>query len=586
MKAISRFLTILFVFLAITATAQRNFAPLDPDYYHLYDRDDIRNSSDTNIIHTSVKPFNRQDLAIMANRPSMRITDNKRDGFNREYLDHDNDAFMPGYSHDLPKDSTSARTEYQWPYYRLNRGNHRLKIKNYFYRHPAAFLGIFGRSDIWMIANPVLGFSSGTESPGDLRTYQNTRGFQIHGSIGGKLGFHTYVTENQFRFPSYYTQFVEDHGVVPGVGLIKDFGDGGYDFLDAKGSITFSPIKEIMFQFGHDNNFIGNGYRSLILSDNARENLFLKVRTRVWRMQYTNLFMELSDLERLGGTGNNQRKKFMALHHLNFKITRNLSFGMFESIVFARKDSTDTPGYDINYLNPIIFYRAVEHGLNSSDNSLLGIDWKWNFVKRFSFYGQIVLDELRKDSILQRTGWWGNKWALQAGLKYIDVAGIDNLDLQFETNIVRPYTYTHGDRSQNYIHHNQSMAHPLGANFIEYIGILRYQLSPRWKLTGIFMVAEHGRDSLVRYPDEHYGGNILEDYTKRPKETNIKIGQGFTQTITHAEFRASWQFYHNVNMDITYIYRMSEGPIQHFNFDLQLLQIGFRMNLPYYRTDY
>lgn len=588
MKAIRSFGVLFLLGFSIPATAQRNFAPLDPDYYHLYDRIDISGVSDTSLIHTSVKPYNRQDIYRMMYRPTIRYSDKPDDLdlsdpkiYNIQYLKLDNTPLIAEETFRFPGDTFTPQS---WPY--LPPLAARKGFFSHFYRIPSAFLGVYGRRDLWMVANPVLGFGSGIESPGDRRTWQNTRGFQIHGSIGRKLGFHTFVTENQFRFPSYYTQFIEEQGVLQGAGLIKDFGDGGYDFLDAKGSITFSPIDEIMFRFGHDNHFIGNGYRSLILSDNARENLFLEVRTRVWRLQYTNLFMELSDLERLGGTGNNQRKKFMAFHHLNLKLHRNFSIGMFESIVFARNDSNDVPGYDIQYLNPIIFYRVVEHGLNSSDNSLLGIDWKWNLFRRFSFYGQVVLDELRKDSIIQRTGWWGNKWALQAGLKYINVAGISHLDLQLEANIVRPYTYTHDNRSQNYIHHNQSMAHPLGANFREYIGIIRYQPTGRWRLTGLVMLAEHGRDSVVRNPDLHYGGNVLEDYTRRPEETGIEIGQGFKQHIIHAEFRASWQFYHNVFMDFVYIKRYSEGPIPDFNFDMQLFQIGFRMNLPYWRTDY
>lgn len=578
-------LSIVAVFFSMTGYAQRTYAPLDPDYYQLYDRLDIMGVLDTSVIHTSVKPYTRGDIALMADRPYLRNSGNKRDQFNWHYLTVDNEfrgrgKMVPA----LPQDDTSTGDVYQGPYFDPYKPD--APWLKHFFRSPNAFLQVTDK-ELVMIVNPVMGFSSGIESPGGLTTYQNTRGYQIHGLVGSKkkIGFQTSFTENQFRFPSYYTQEINDHGVLNGAGLIKKFGAGGYDFLDAKGSITFAPIEAINIQFGHDNNFIGNGYRSLILSDNARENLFLKVRTRAWRLQYTNLFMELSDLEKLGGTGNNQRKKFMTFHHLNIKVTKGLSIGMFESVVFARNDSNDTPGYDINYLNPIIFYRSVEHGLNSSDNSLLGVDWKWNFLKHFSFYGQFVLDEFRKDSMVQRTGWWGNKWGFQGGLKWIN-AFVPNLDLQFETNIVRPYTYTHFTRSQNYIHHNQSLAHPLGANFREYLGIVRYQVSPKLRITALVMYAKHGRDSISRHENIHYGGNILENYNNRPKETNIKIGQGYLQTIKHAEFRASWQIYHNFFMDIVYIRRISSGPIQTFNFNLDLLQLGMRLNLPYKSMDY
>ena len=70
--------------------------------------------------------------------------------------------------------------------------------------------------------------------------------------------------------------------------------------------------------------------------------------------------------------------------------------------------------------------------------------------------------------------------AYRLGVKYVDAFNIKNLDLQFETNRVRPYTYSHFDSVANYTHYNQPLAHPLGANFQEYIGILKYQPAPRW----------------------------------------------------------------------------------------------------------
>ena len=66
-----------------------------------------------------------------------------------------------------------------------------------------------------------------------------------------------------------------------------------YDYFDARGYITFNATKYIDIQFGYDKNFIGNGYRSLFLSDCGNSYLFLKLNTRIWKFNYQNLFMEL-----------------------------------------------------------------------------------------------------------------------------------------------------------------------------------------------------------------------------------------------------------------------------------------------------
>jgi len=77
-----------------------------------------------------------------------------------------------------------------------------------------------------------------------------------------------------------------------------------------------------------------------------------------------------------------------------------------------------------------------------------------------------------------KNGYWANKQALQLGLKSIDVLGVPNLDIQGEVNLVRPFVYTSKDNYSSYTHYNQALAHPLGANFKEIIGIVKYQPLP------------------------------------------------------------------------------------------------------------
>ena len=51
--------------------------------------------------------------------------------------------------------------------------------------------------------------------------------------------------------------------------------------------------EHINFQFGHDRQFIGDGYRSMLMSDFSPPALFLKINTNVWRLNYTNLFTQI-----------------------------------------------------------------------------------------------------------------------------------------------------------------------------------------------------------------------------------------------------------------------------------------------------
>jgi len=313
--------------------------------------------------------------------------------------------------------------------------------------------------------------------------YLNSRGVVIRGMIDRKIGFYTFLTDNQARLPLYVRGGIAQNPVVPHEGFWKTFKDNGVDYFQARAYIDFDISKHIYMQFGHDKTFIGNGYRSLIFSDYAPPTLFLRTNVKVWKLNY------LFQLNRvaadapgsIGGSGSGKRRypeKFMAFHHASINIGKKFNLGIFESVVFSPKDSLNDNTFDLSYLNPVIFYRAIEQQFGSSDNVILGMDFKWMVAKKLSAYGQVVFDEFLLDRLKEGNGWWANKFALQGGVKYIDAAGVNNLDLQLEANMVRPYTYSHNTQFGSYTNYRQSFAHPLGANFKEVVAIVRRLRTP------------------------------------------------------------------------------------------------------------
>ena len=72
-----------------------------------------------------------------------------------------------------------------------------------------------------------------------------------------------------------------------------------------------------------------------------------------------------------------------------------------------------------------------------------------------------------------------------------DVLKLENLTIQSEFNLVRPYTYAHHNPVQNYAHYNQPLAHPLGANFSEKLLIVNYRKN-RWTARLQLMMVKYG----------------------------------------------------------------------------------------------
>jgi hypothetical protein len=436
-----------------------------------------------------------------------------------------------------------------------------------FYKTKANLIEV-NNKDFFLAVNPLLNLQGGTSTGGNT-IFLNTRGVDARGLIAGKVGFYGMITENQEKGPDFFQARVNQFRAVPGVGYYKPFKTNGYDYFDARGYITFNAAKFIDFQFGYDKNFIGNGYRSLFLSDHGNSNLFLKINTRIWKLNYQNLFMELMPQFKKSGDVLLDRK-YAAMHHLSMDVTRWLNIGLFEGVVFGRKNH-----FDFQYLNPIIFYRHIEGTIGSPDNALAGLDFKANVAHTAQLYGQLMLDEFILSQLKKNTGYWANKYAVQAGIKYINAFKINNLDLQAEINIARPFTYSHNDTIANYTHYNQPLAHPLGANFSELIGIMKYQPVPKVYLYGRLIYYKQGLDSLGK----NYGSNPLENYVTRPRDYGFKIGSGNTVKCLNLAFTASYELKENLFIDANALTRSMKMKVGSTTKNTTMLSIGLRWNI-------
>lgn len=521
---------------------QSSYLPLNNDIYHLIDRQEVLNGAQHSKIHSSVKPYQRADL--------LNTADSSSYGQNMSYFDFEGGSFA---------DSTKP-------------------FLKHFYKQPQHFYSV-NEEDFQLSVNPVFYGQFGIETENDAKTFINTRGAQIYGTIDKKISFYTFLADNQMTMPLYGRDRVKQFSAVPNEAFWKTFKTHGLDFFTARGSVNFNVTKHVGVQFGHDKNFIGNGYRSLILSDYAPQYLFLKLQTRVWKFDYTNIFAQMNadiftNTQGIPSSGLYPRKYF-SFHHLSLNVTKNLNIGLFESIVSYRGDSLSNGAYDINYLNPIIFYRSIEQNAGSQDNALLGMDFKWNFKNHFSFYGQVVLDEFLLDRVKAGTGWWANKQAAQFGLKYINAFGVQHLDLQGEANIVRPYMYSHNEKESSYSHYNQPLAHPLGANFTELIGIARYQPKPKLFITGKLFLTKYGADTS----SSNWGSNVLLKNTTREQEYGNSIAQGVTTNLIMADLTISYMLKHNFFIDFKQILRKEDSVLDALDRNTSFTSIAIRWNI-------
>jgi len=416
--------------------------------------------------------------------------------------------------------------------------NSRKPVLKYFYQKQPDLIHVH-TDNFFMVVNPVIYTQLFTENSSNNSTgYINTRGVEWRGRILNKVGFYTFLSDNQEKGLSYVRALESRNSAFPGVDYYARR-QTTYDAFIARGYIDFQLLKEhINVTFGYDKNFIGDGIRSLLLSDIGAPATFLRLRSRLWKLTYENLFIELvPDYKR--GLDKILPRKYTAMHQLSINATRWLNVGIFESTIFAEANH-----FSADYLIPVIFYRTAAQALGSKNKTALGFNFKAIALNAVQVYGQGYFNSLSLSELGK--GWWGNQFGVQLGAKYFNAFTLENLDLQGELNVVRPFTYTAKDTVTNYTHYNQPLAHPYGAGFAEGILSVKYQPLRNLYLSGKAIYSVRGTDSTR---GDNWGNNIFAPSATRNSDYDYSLITGRKLTGLYLNFNAAYEIRPNIFLE-------------------------------------
>ena len=398
------------------------------------------------------------------------------------------------------------------------------------------------QKDYWLTADFLVDVQLGKDNSSNVSyTFNNTRLLTVNGGLGKDFAFSATIYESQGRFADYINQYASNksptfrpafsEGLVPGRGKAKGFKNDAYDYPVAEGYLSYTPNKFLQFQFGQGKNFIGDGYRSLLLSDVASPSTYLKMTANIWKFQYSNIWLWGTDVRAPVVVNNEHTRKYVAIHYLSININNRLNLGFFETAI-----STGNQGFDAGFLNPLIFYRSVEFSRGEdAGNAMVGLTAKYKLQDDVVLYSQLLVDEFSVGNLGDLSD-WRNKFGLQLGAKYFNALEIDNLFLQGEFNYARPFTFAHKNPVLNYGHYSQPLAHAWGANFWEAIGIARYK-KERWSGSAKLIFGKKGFD---KNDGVSYGGDIYQSYDIRIGDTGNEIGQGNTASIFMIDTQANY----------------------------------------------
>ena len=474
-----------------------------------------------------------------------------------------------------------------WHFYEINSGIVQNRYNNLLFNKKSWFgrklfdehFFTINGPDYWISIDPVVDGRLGKDNL-NTKTYQNTRAIRVEGSLGKKFSFSSTVAENYAVFPKFLDRYAWNTNppVVSGYGLNKSEDLVHIDYPYVAGYMAYKPDKFFFFELGHGKHFIGEGYRSLFLSDNASNYPYFEVSANFWHVKYTTMWTAYQDLRPEYTVGGVFRKKYSAIHYISWNATKKLNFGFFESVIWYNENHR---GFDVNFLNPLIFFKTVEYeaGSNAS-NTVLGLSTRYRLPYKISVYGQFLLDEMTVNKFFGVKGYWGNKFAYQTGVKFHDAFNIPNLFLRAEYNYVRPYTYAHNTLT-NYAHNYQPLAHSWGANFKEVLFEQQYR-KKRLYVHNVLITGKKGFD----FPHDTiaYGGNIYNYIRPQDRGNNKYILQGNLGKILYDSFEAGYIVNPATNLKLFggFIYRKTdiEVPLKTIkNETVKYFFIGIRTHL-------
>ncbi|MDA8896071.1 hypothetical protein N9J24_01660 [Bacteroidia bacterium] len=408
-----------------------------------------------------------------------------------------------------------------------------------------------------ILINPTLDLAVANYGSGFLQ--QNGRGVSLRTHLFGKISGFAFAEENQTYLTDYANDFRNTLGVIPGVGFWKNFKEGGSDYFRSSGYLAGNVFEDqssgsyTHLTFGHFNQKFGKGIRSLFLGANGPSNLGLRLVTNLnGFITYTNYFGQMNGFTPLVGNVL-LPKKYIASHRLgmNLGAMKQWGIGLFESVIHSRNNGAG--GFDIDYLNPIIFYRSVESNLGSADNALVGLDLNYN-SKYGEFYGQLIIDEFKVSEL--RKNWWANKYGYQLGYRHIRSLNRSYGHIaQVELNQVRPYTYSHYNPLNAYSHYNQGLAHPYGANLREitgkYVAVFP-KLSNTWlEVNAMFLT--QGLDTFMG--SSNMGSNFRLSNDTRVRDYDVTMFQGNKNVTTSLSISVGKMISHQFSLNLGYQYR-------------------------------
>lgn len=244
--------------------------------------------------------------------------------------------------------------------------------------------------------------------------------------------------------------------------------------------------------------------------------------------------------------------KYIAVHRFSvFGEWGEVSF--FEHVVYSDRQ------IDLAYLNPLSFFKSLEHSLRDRDNAGIGLDFTIK-TKIGQVKGTYFMDDVRFEKI--GTGYWGNKAAWNLGL---GTNLFDNIDMKIEYARVEPYTFSHFNRQNSMINDGYLISSYLNPNSDRISLGFSFWYGSRYPINLEYSYTKHGKNIL---DDE---GNIIKNvggdplWTKRDIDSDVvEFLDGNPEFVNNLKLSYTYEFIRGFNLNLIYNLISINDDINHY----------------------
>jgi len=343
--------------------------------------------------------------------------------------------------------------------------------------------------------------------------------------------------------------FIKDEG-----GNYKGRKGGGGDYSEMRGGIAYSwkwgSVSMVKDHLQWGNNYNGANIFSSKPPSIAQLKLHLKP-VKWFEFNYFHgwLVSNVIDSIRSYTTSNGNRRdvmhpKYVAANMFTVTPFDRINFSFGNSIVYS--DLNPHPAY----LIPFLFYKPVDHWLNSTDragkgvgqNSQMFLDISIRKLKNFHFYATIFIDEL-KIARIKEPGKY-NPFGIKAGIKNSGSL-LENLYIIAEYTKTRPIVYEHYISTTTFETSGYNMGHYLRSNSEEMYFAIGYKPLPRMLIKGEYTYARHGRSYEYILGNEAITHPFMQEVRWENTILNILL---------------QYEFAYNSYLKAGYQYNLAKGP--------------------------